>query len=84
MTIQRDAIPPMRIGESPITGKQPPHLQFSEQSPREIYAGMAQWALVDLPTQVPFIRQHPTLISVPTSRALWLDESKPAAKDALP
>ncbi len=72
---------PMRVGERPKTGAQPPHLQFSDQSPRFIYQLMAQWALVDLPEQTPFILHHPTLISVPTSEALWLDESKPAKPD---
>jgi hypothetical protein len=71
-----------RLGEPPITGEQPPHLQFSDQSPRSLYEKMAQWALVDLPAQIPFIRKHPTLISIPTSQALWLDESKPAGRDA--
>jgi hypothetical protein len=71
-----------RLGKPPITGDQPPHLQFSDQSPRGLFEEMEQWALVDLPAQIPFIRKHPTLISVPTSQALWLDESKPARKDA--
>lgn len=82
MTTKPREFLPKRIGEPPTTGKQPPHLQFSDQSPRELFERMAQWGLVDLPSHIPFIRQHPTLISVPTSRALWLDESKIAAKDA--
>ena len=82
MFTQRELTLPSRTGEPPVTGKQPPHLQFSDQSPRNLYEKMAQWALVDLPEQIPFIRQHPTMISVPTSRALWLDESKSAAIDA--
>ena len=72
---------PERLGDRPKTGAQPPHLQFSDQSPRDIYQLMYQWALVDLPMQVPFIRHHPTLISVPTSEALWLDESNPAKQE---
>ena len=79
-TISADKLP-ARIGERPVTGKEPPHLQFSDQSPLALYAEMAQWGLVDLPAQIPFIRQHATLISVPSSRALWLDESKPAEAD---
>jgi hypothetical protein len=82
MTTQPQLALPRRIGDPPITGKQPPHLQFSEQSSPELYERMAQWALVDLPAQIPFIRQHPTLISVPTSRALWLDEAKSVAAEA--
>lgn len=82
MTTQLLTTLPARLGERPRTGQQPPHLQFSDRSPRDVYEEMAQWALVDLPAQIPFIRQHPTLISVPTSRALWLDESKPAVDNA--
>ena len=66
---------PRRQGERPQTGDQPPHLQFTEQSPREIYERMAQWALVDIPAATPELREESTRISVPTSRALWLDES---------
>lgn len=80
-TPQSLALPP-RIGERPVTGDQPPHLQFSDQSPRDIFTAMADWAMVELPEQVPFIREHPTMISVPTSRALWLDETKPATPKA--
>jgi hypothetical protein len=72
---------PKRIGDKPVTGSQPPHLQFSEQSPEDVFEKMQQWALFDLPNSVPFIRKHPTLISVPSSQALWLDESKQAEKD---
>lgn len=82
MTTQQTPVLTKRIGKPPVTGDQPPHMQFSDQSPRGIYEKMAQWALIDLPVQIPFIRKHPTLISVPTSKALWLDESKPAVKDA--
>ena len=82
MTMQLRAPLPRRIGKRPVTGKRPPQLQFSDQSPRKIYESMAQWALVELPARIPFVRQHPTMISVPTSQALWLDESKPAAKNA--
>ena len=66
---------PKRQGERPQTGEQPPHLQFTEQSPREIYDQMAQWALVDIPAGIPELSEQPTRISVPTSRALWLDDS---------
>ena len=72
---------PKREGERPRTGVQPPHLQLSDVSPRPIYQAMAQWGLGDLPAQMPFIRHHPTLISVPSSEALWLDESLPADRD---
>lgn len=71
-----------RQGERPQTGDQPPHLQFTEQSSREIYDLMAQWALVDIPAGTPALREEPTRISVPSSRALWLDESIDAQDNA--
>ena len=70
MTQSKSQSIPKREGKRPKTGAQPPHLQFSDISPRPIYRQMAQWALVDLPEQIPFVRHHPTLISVPTSDAL--------------
>jgi hypothetical protein len=73
---------PNREGKRPETGAQPPHLQFSDISPRPIYDQMAEWALLSVPDNVPFVRHHPTMISVPTSEALWLDESVPAAREA--
>lgn len=73
---------PKRSGERPQTGDQPPHLQFTEQSPREIYNQMAQWALVDIPAEMAELSEEPTRISVPTSRALWLDESVDAPAKA--
>lgn len=73
---------PRREGKRPKTGAQLPHLQFSDISPRAIYRRMVQWAFADLPERFPFIRHHPTLISVPTSEALWLDESVPARPTA--
>ena len=83
MTIQQVKFEiPKRVGDKPLTGQQPPHLQFSDLSPKEVFEKMEQWALFDLPEKVPFIRKHPTLISVPSSQALWLDESKAAAKNA--
>ncbi len=66
---------PGRQGERPQTGNQPPHLQFTDQSPRPVYSAMAQWALDALPAGTPELREAPSRISVPTSRALWLDES---------
>ena len=62
---------PRRTGEPPVTGKQPPQLQFSEQSPKDIYEKMAEWFF----STFEHAREEPTRISVPTSRALWLDES---------
>jgi hypothetical protein len=59
-----------RNGHKPITGDQPPHLQFSEISPRDIYNSLNDWVF----SAFDQVRETPTLISVPTSRALWLDE----------
>jgi hypothetical protein len=59
-----------RLGDPPVTGKQPPQLQFSDQSPRDVYLKMDEWFF----SSFPHTREEPTRISVPTSRALWLDE----------
>ena len=72
---------PTRAGERPRTGELP-HLQLSDQSPRPIYERMAQWGLVEIPEETPMVRHRPTMISVPTTRALWLDESVPASENA--
>ena len=65
---------PQREGEKPKTNSQPPHLQFSQKSPRAIYDELAQWMFKTLPMHVSTIREHPSMVSLPTSRALWLDE----------
>ncbi len=62
---------PRRTGEPPVTGKQPPQLQFSDQSPRDVHEKMAEWFFSSFDRT----REEPTRISVATSRALWLDES---------
>lgn len=64
-----------RAGDAPVTGQQPPQLQFSDQSPRDVYQKMADWFF----STFPHTREEPTRISVPTSRALWLDENIEAA-----
>jgi hypothetical protein len=67
-----------RAGDAPVTGEQPPQLQFSDQSPRDIYRKMAEWFF----STFPHTREEPTRISVPTSRALWLNEDVEASPDA--
>jgi hypothetical protein len=62
---------PQRVGGPPKTGAKPPQLQFSETSPRNVYQAMAKWFF----STFPHTREEPTRISVPTSRALWLEES---------
>jgi hypothetical protein len=69
---------PQRVGAPPETGAKPPQLQFSETSPRDVYQTMAEWFF----STFPHTREEPTRISVPTSRALWLDESINAKPEA--
>jgi len=61
---------PKRVGVKPITNPLPPHLQHNQHSPREIYHSLADWMFNAFPKS----REHETLISVPSSRAMWLDE----------
>ncbi|MFT5067955.1 MAG: hypothetical protein ACI9KS_002479 [Sulfitobacter sp.] len=67
-----------RTGDAPETGLQPPQLQFSDTSPSDVYQAMADWFF----STFPLTREEPTRISVPTSRALWLDESVTAPRTA--
>lgn len=59
-----------RIGVKPKTNPVPSHLQYDQHSPREIYNSLADWMFNAFPKS----REHKTLISVPSSRAMWLDE----------
>ena len=63
---------PRRNGEAPEIGKEPPQLQFSNQSPRDIYLKFHDWMFSTFPK----VRMEPTRISVPTSIAMWLDENE--------
>ena len=63
---------PERIGEAPKIGQVPPQLQFSDQSPRDIYRKFYSWMFSTFPK----VRKEPTRISVPTSIAMWLDENE--------
>jgi len=60
-----------RIGEKPKTNPLPPHLQYNQHSPLKIYHELADWMFSSFPKS----REHETWISVPSSRALWLDEN---------
>jgi hypothetical protein len=62
---------PKRVGVKPKTNPVPPHLQYNQHSPREIYDSLADWMFNAFPKS----REHKTLISVPSSRAMWLDEN---------
>ena len=61
---------PTREGEPPEIGKQPPQLQYSDQGPENIRLALKEWAFGTFPNVI----EHDTLISVPTTRALWLNE----------
>jgi hypothetical protein len=67
-----------RKGDKPVTNPQPPHLQISEQSPREIYRELNAWVF----SAFDLVREEPTRISVPTSRAMWLHEGVTASPEA--
>lgn len=66
---------PYREGKAPHIGQQPPQLQYSDFGPEEIRLALKTWAF----SRFPNVREHDTLISVPTSRALWLEERVSAA-----
>ena len=70
---------PRREGEKPLTGKAPPHLQFTQTSPDAVREALAAWAFSGA---LAGVREEATRISVPSSRALWLDEQLPAADGA--
>jgi len=63
---------PIRIGEAPEIGKVPPQLQFTDKSPKEIYQKLHDWMFSTFPK----VRKEPTRISVPSSKAMWLDENE--------
>jgi hypothetical protein len=66
---------PVRQGDPPQIGEVPPQLQYSDLGPEPIRLALKEWAFSAFLN----VREHDTLISVPTSRALWLDESVSAA-----
>ena len=68
---------PLRDGDPPKIGQVPPQLQHSDLGPDEVRLALKRWAFTALPN----VTEHDTLISVPASRALWLDESVLAAHD---
>lgn len=66
-----------RVGDRPVTNPRPPQLQVTEHSPREVYDALNAWVF----NSFDLVREEPTRISVPTARALWLDESVDAKPD---
>ncbi|MEH6454438.1 MAG: hypothetical protein V7782_15515 [Psychromonas sp.] len=70
---------PCREGKQPKIGQTPPQLQYSDFGSDQIRLKLKEWSFSTFPN----VREHDTLISVPTSRALWLDEKvNTAHKDA--
>ena len=68
---------PRRTGEPPRAADQVPQLQETQKSPAHVYEKLAAWAFSTLAD----VREEPTRISVPTTRALWLDEEVATAHD---
>jgi hypothetical protein len=68
---------PSRIGDPPKIGKVPPQLQFSDLGPESIRLALKEWTF----SAFRHAKEHDTLISVPSSRALWLDEAMLAAHE---
>jgi len=68
---------PVREGHAPEIGQEPPQLQFSDLGPEDIRLALKKWAFSTFPNVI----EHDTMISVPTSRALWLHEEVTAAHD---
>ncbi len=63
---------PLREGEPPQIGQVPPQLQYTDQSPKDIYGKYHDWMFNTFPK----VRKEPTRISVPTTVAMWLDEKE--------
>jgi hypothetical protein len=64
---------PVRTSEKPTTNSHLsyfPHLQYTQHSPRYIYNKMADWMFNSFEQS----REHKSLISHPSSRAMWLAE----------
>ena len=68
---------PYRHGEAPKVGKTIPQLQFSDLSPDDIRNKLWGWPF----THFDDVTEEDTRISVPTSRAMWLDPKITAAHD---
>ena len=68
---------PVREGEHPDIGQEPPQLQFSDLGSEDVRLALKAWAFSTFPN----VTEQDTAISVPTSRALWLDERVTAAHE---
>jgi len=67
----------IRKGDPPKIGLEPPQLQYSDFGPEKINQELNKWAFSIFPN----VREHETMISVPTSRAMWLNEDVNSAHD---
>ena len=68
---------PVREGEHPDIGQEPPQLQFSDLGSEDVRLALKAWAFSTFPN----VTEQDTAISVPMSRALWLDERVTAAHE---
>lgn len=68
---------PPRSGNAPKIGETIPQLQFSDLSPDNVRTKLWDWAFSNFED----VSEEDTRISVPTSRAMWLDSAVPAAHD---
>ena len=66
-----------RRGEAPEIGETIPQLQFSDLSPEDIRTKLWDWAF----TNFDDVTEEDTRISVPSTRAMWLDPKVAAAHD---
>ena len=66
---------PLRYGEAPKIGETIPQLQFSDLSPDDIRSKLWDWAFSTFED----VTEENTRISVPTTRAMWLDPKVPVA-----
>ncbi|GBC72035.1 hypothetical protein HRbin02_01824 [Candidatus Calditenuaceae archaeon HR02] len=62
---------PRREGERPLTRREMPHQQISQNPSAEVYNKLA-----DLLFSIPEVQEEASLISVPGARALWLSSEK--------
>jgi hypothetical protein len=65
---------PSRQGATPEVGQMPPQLQYSDLGPETIRLALYKWCFSIFPA----VRERDTLVSVPTTRAMWLDSATPA------
>jgi hypothetical protein len=66
---------PLRKGDAPKIGETIPQLQFSDLSPDDIRGKLWDWAFNSFED----VSEEDTRISVPTTRAMWLDPEVLAA-----